>query len=422
MTRAALPFALVVGALAIAAAGACSESFPKPLPGEADAAAPRRACPSSGVSKGPWSLAMKKDGLTVRFEACRPNVDGTVRFAPEAGGAPRSATATESAFEITSNYGALDPTTPHDLPGTYYMREAKLDGLAAGTCYLYTLGADSALGGRFCTARERGAPIKFLAIGDTNPTVGPTTKILAHVLPEKPDFTLHGGDIQYYDSTLETWAAWFPKMDPMLRNGAFLPAIGNHELEKPDEYTAYTIRFFGGAGFDGTDGYYRFQSGGVWFFTVNTEQPIAPNSEQMLWLQQKLEDASKQPGYRFSIVWVHRPFVTCGDTDDNASARDALEPFLDRAKVPLVLQAHMHGYERFTFGSGATARTYVTAGGGGGVIQNVDKNASRAYCKDRVKSGPIYHGVLFDIAADTLRGRVVDETGAVRDDFSIPVP
>ena len=33
----------------------------------------------------------------------------------------------------------------------------------------------------------------------------------------------------------------------MLSQGGMFPAVGNHESEEPDEYVAYTMRFFGGA-------------------------------------------------------------------------------------------------------------------------------------------------------------------------------
>ena len=213
-----------------------------------------------------------------------------------------------------------------------------------------------------------------MAIGDTNPGLGDTTaNLLTQVLPTNPDFVVHCGDIQYYDSFLETWASWFPIMAPMLRQGAFFPAIGNHESEEPDEYTDYTLRFFGGAGFDGADGYYRFESGGVWFFSVDTQDDLDPASPQGQWLVESLADAVTQPGFRFSIVFFHKPFVTCGDTGDDPTARAYYSPIFTQYKVPLVIQAHMHGYERFTL----DGRLYITTGGGGGALGNVDLNVQR---------------------------------------------
>jgi hypothetical protein len=122
-------------------------------------------------------------------------------------------------------------------------------------------------------------------------------------LPENPDFTVHGGDIEYYDSLVETYAYWFQRMAPLLRQGAFFPAIGNHDGdmqsgEPPVKYEQYTDRFFGGAGFDGNDAYYDTSSGGIWFFALDSEQPIDPESVQIQWLVNRLQQASQTPASR----------------------------------------------------------------------------------------------------------------------------
>ena len=131
-----------------------------------------------------------------------------------------------------------------------------------------------------------------------------------------------------------------------------------------------------GAGFDEQSGYYRFSSGGVWFFALNTQESLDDGAPQTLWLAKELADAAAQPGYRFSIVYFHKPWVTCGDTGDDPGARARFEPLFSQYKVPLIIQAHMHGYERFEFGS----ITYLTIAGGGGAIGDPDANTSRPYC------------------------------------------
>jgi hypothetical protein len=378
------------------------------------------ACAPSGVSKGPWVLGANLTGAKIRWEACRAGVAGGLTLTPEAGGAAQKATSSETAFTTAETYTApLQPMATPDYAGVFYMHEAALTGLLPSTCYRYALDADAAATGRFCTARNPGDPLRFMAIGDTNPGLGDSAKnVLAHALPRNPDFTIHGGDLQYYASGLETWASWFPVMQPMLSQGAFFASIGNHEFEKPDEHAQYDQRFFGGAGFDGKDDHYRFQSGGVWFFTVSTELPVIPGSEQALWLEAQLADASQQPGYRFSVAYFHRPFVTCGDTADNPEARAYFEPIFAKYKLLLIVQAHMHGYERFELG----AFTYVTAAGGGGSIGRVDENIARAECSSRKASGPFYHAVIFDVTAGKLTGTVIDDKGAVRDSFEKVVP
>ena len=377
-------------------------------------------CDGTGVSKGPWSLAAGATSVKIRWETCRDGVAPDVAYAPEAGGPSATAPSAETKWVLTQTYkAALAPDGPQDWAGTYYMHEADLTGLSPATCYTYQLAADATRKGRFCTARAPGDPLTFWSVGDTNPGFGPyAAGDLASVLPHGPDFTLHGGDIQYYDSGLETWASWFPVMEPMLAQGAFFPAVGNHESENPTEYADYSTRFFGGAGFDGTLNYYRFESAGVWFFSLDTEQPIGTGSPQGGWLVQELANAASQPGFRFSIVYMHRPLVTCGDTGDDPTDRAELEPIFQQYKVPLVLQAHMHGYERFEF----PHITYVTSAGGGGAIGDVDANTSRSYCAERVASGPYRFGVLFQLGASGLTGTTISYQGDVLDTFTIAQP
>lgn len=377
-------------------------------------------CPEGGVSKGPWSLAVDAASATIRWEACASGTSRALTFTKEDGGAAVTVEAVEKPFEVTNTYRApLNADAPPDYAGTYYMHEAKLTGLAAGACYTYALKSDPNRKGRFCTARPDGAALRFIAIGDTNPALGDaTTKVLKHALAKKPDFVLHGGDIQYYASGLETWAYWFEAMQPMLSQGAFYPAIGNHEFEKPDEFEQYAERFFAYAGFDGTSRYYRFQSAGVWFFALDTEQSLAEGSEQWKWFAKSLADAAGKPGHRLSVVYFHRPAVTCGDTSDDAVLTAQLTPLLKQYKAPIVLQAHMHGYERFEI----DGLTYITTAGGGGLMGDVDGGSGRSICKDRVKAGPYKHAMIFDVAGDKLTGEAIDETGAVIDSFTKTLP
>ena len=384
-----------------------------------DAAAPPPVpCGDTGISKGPWVLRVNEASATMRWETCRPLTIGYVTYTPEGGTTSSRVESVEISYVTTALRQPLAAGVPSDVPGTFYDHEATFTGLTRATCYTYALGADSAAQGRFCTARAPGDALRFMAIGDTNPGLGDTKNVLAHALPMNPDFVVHGGDLQYYDSLVETWASWFPLMAPMLRQGAIFPAIGNHESETPDEYQAYTLRFFGNAGFDGTDAYYRFESGGVWFFSVDTEESTIPGSDESTWLVQSLADAAKQPGFRFSVVFFHKPFVTCGDTGDNPAARAYYAPIFKQYKVPLVLQAHMHGYERFVL----DGLTYVTTAGGGGRIGNVDLNVSRDYCPYRLASGGFFHATIIDVDAATIRGTVIDDNGAVRDTFTQVIP
>jgi hypothetical protein len=368
------------------------------------------------VDKGPWSLAIDETSAKVRWESCVPDVH-TMTLTPPTG-APRTLTPVVTTTYVTHT----DPAAliqEADLAGTYYMNEAQITGLDASTCYGYSVDGVPDTDGRFCTARKPGETFKFIAIGDTNPGLGVTPPMinLAYTT-DQPDFTTHGGDIQYYSSGLETYGTWMKLVKPMLRTGGFYPAVGNHEDEDDGEKQEYYDRFWGGAGFDGTNEHYRFHSGGVWFFALDTEQDDTPTGEQGAWLRDQLANAKTQPGFRFSVVYFHRPWETCGDTGDDDANRIAWKPTFDDAKVMFVIQAHMHGYERFVM----DGRTFLTAAGGGGALGDVNANTTRPECANRVASGRFFHTVLLEVQPGQVVGTVVDDTGATRDTFTQVVP
>ncbi len=369
------------------------------------------------VSKGPWVVAVDGTSAKIRWESCRSG-GGAIVLAPEAGGEKKTVpSAVREAIVTTTNLvplrpGAIDPA------GTYFMHEVALTALPPATCFTYELAPDPTAKGRFCTARASGDTFKFAIIGDTNPGFGSIEKLLDTTYGDRPDFTIHQGDIQYYASGLESYTYWMDKMRPMLRTGAFYPSIGNHETEQPREREEYVERFFGKPGFDGNSDYYRFHSGGVWFFALDTEIDLEDKTAQGVWLQEKLDDASKQPGYRFSVLYMHRPFVTCGDKSQNSTLRARYLPLFQRTHVKLIVAGHMHGYERFEMDD----ITWVTSAGGGGGLGNVNENKDRPECANRKAAGAFWDATVITVKPGELSGVTYDDKGAARDTFTRPVP
>ncbi len=377
-----------------------------------------RPCPDSGVLYGPWSLRFDKTSAVVRWDGCRPS-STELSVQPESGGTALSLSGERTAAEVTTQLAALSGIAP-DLACTYYRTEVEVTGLQPGSCYRYELGADPTRSGRFCTARPAGEPFRFLAISDTNPAIGDTADVLAAALVANPDFVVHAGDIQLYASIFETWASWFPQMAPLLEQGAFMPAIGNHEYENATEFEDYYVRLFGGAGFDGTIDYYRFQSGGVWLFSLNTEIPMEAGSPQASWLEQQLADAAATPGFRCSVVYLHRPFITLADVSQRTSEREHLEPIFLQHGVRLVFQGHVHGYERFVDGQ----LTYVTTGGGGAALHDLDVKVDDRPDEAalRVASASRNHAVLIEVGGTELTGTAISDDAEVLDTFVIDLP
>jgi hypothetical protein len=299
------------------------------------------------------------------------------------------------------------------------MHDAALGDLTPGTCYHYELAADRTLNGRFCTSQPDGGRVHWMSIGDTNALLGDSTRnVLAQHVPLRADFILHGGDMEYYASLVETWAGWFPVMRPLLTLGAIQPALGNHERETPDELDAYSLRLFGDEAFGGHDMWYRFETGGIHFFIIDSDNPFAPSTTQGAWLTAQLADAARSPGHRASILVMHRAFMTCSESEQHTDERVAYASIFAQNKVALVIQAHVHGYERFE----ADGITYVTTGGGGGALAHIDQNLSRAECAFRKSSGAYFHAVDFVVDGKQLTGKAIDLQGTVRDTFTVTLP
>jgi hypothetical protein len=366
-----------------------------------------RPC-ATRLTKGPWVERVDDTHATVLWES-------------DANGCVEAAWVPEGGHEATYVAGRATAAPPisglADAPG--FRNEVTLEGLTPSTCYLYRVSAAGTaavppqlLDGHFCTTRPPASTVRFLALGDTDPLAGSTVAVLGAVLPGALDFWLHLGDLQDSPST-QPWSAWFGQMAPLLTAGALLPVAG----EKDEGYVRLFVPVIAGS----MARWYRSTSGGVWFFTLDSESPLGPGDEQTMWLETALTEAAAQPGFRFSVVAIHRPLVTLGDATPLVDARRLLEPLFARTGVKLVLQAHVHGYERFEPPSGIT---WVTCGGGGAAPGDI--NANVAVRPDdaalRVAASDRDHACLYTAAPGQLSSTVVDETGAVIDRFEKPVP
>jgi len=415
--------AAVVSLLLVAACGDGSSDGSTGVGGSASSSSSTGAgglvCPASGALHGPWVQKVTETSAVIRWDACAAG-EVAVTLRPEAGGPARTLGGQQTEAQVTTEYLGFDGVPP-DYAGTYWLSEVAATELAPGTCYTYEIANDAERAGRFCTARTVGSSFSFMAIGDTNPAIGRTEELLATVLEDEPDFVVHLGDIQYYSSLIESWSRWFSLMQPMLSAGAFLPCIGNHESENDTEYADYYDRLFADAGFDGNRRWYRFSSGGVWFFSVDTESEFATGTEQGAWLAASLADAQTKPGFRGSVVFMHRPVISVADGGNHPEWRADWEPTFVSRGVVLVLSGHMHGYERFVT---ENELTYVVSGGGGGVIGDVNENVA-TYPEDaalRVASASDNHALRIDVGTASIEGAAIDPVGQVLDTFSIPLP
>lgn len=381
--------------------------------------------PDDSPYKGPWAQRPTTDAITVRWESRLAPASAQVDVEPEAGGTIETfaGTSRETTTMLSYGIGSRIVRLP-DEPGTYYVNEVELTGLTPATCYRYSLVGWPGEGGRFCTmhaADDAATPIRFYVIGDTSPAVMGTLRVISAARPEETEFTVHVGDLQYYSTLIESQQVWFELMQPLLRANAFLPCVGNHEMDEiPFEYVDYYQRLFTPAGREGNDRWYRFETGGVHFFSLSTEHPLEVGSEQLDWFEAAIGAAEADPNYRFSIVYLHRPLYTLGDFVPNGEQRTALFPIIAAHRVPLVLSGHVHGYERFE----VDTTTYITSGAGGFVESTIDEHVAD-FPEDaalRVASGVFLQSMIIEVVQDAMgrdvvRGRALDDMGMEMDSF-----
>lgn len=409
-------------------AGVVTDAGPRADAGPPDGGPP----PDDSPYKGPWVQRPTTDAVTVRWESRLAPATVAVEVTPIGGGPTRSfdGTARETVTRLSYGVGNALVDEP-DYPGTYYVDEVEVTGLDPGTCYTYTIVGWPTHQGRFCTMHasdDPSTPIRFYVIGDTSPALMGTLRLISTAQPEDTEFTVHVGDIQYYSTLIESQQLWFSLMQPLLRANAFLPCVGNHEVDEVEfEYVDYYQRLFTPAGRNGNDRWYHYQTGGVWFFSISTEHDLTAGSEQLTWLEEQLALAEADPDYRFSVLYLHRPLYTLGDYRPREAQREVLFPTIEAHRIPLVLAGHVHGYERFEYPD----TTHVVSGAGGFTDPSVDQHIAD-YPDDamhRVASGVFLQSMIFEITRDAMgrdviRGEALDDMGMVQDSFErvLPLP
>lgn len=167
------------------------------------------------------------------------------------------------------------------------------------------------------------------------------------------------GDIQYEcgdpDDFSSFDAAWGP-LKPIIR-----PVPGNHEyqnkggLEDPRSCAGSVVPpgagyfgYFGAAAGTPDAGYYSFDVGAWHLVALNSNCPFvacSKGSPQEQWLQADLA-ATQQPCVL--AFWHHPRFVASGPLEDRAvTDTQALWADLQAARADVVLNGHVHRYERF---------------------------------------------------------------------------
>ncbi|MEU6172526.1 metallophosphoesterase family protein [Streptantibioticus parmotrematis] len=375
------------GALGLIGAGAAAA--PLLGAGQADAATPA-AGPAAGAapafSARPGAVgAPPVQGLHLTFGA-DPSGEVTVSWLTDAPvSAPRVRYGTlEHGFGSTAS--AVSRTYVDGTSGrTVYVHHAALRRLAPDTAYVYTAWHEGATpdGGSFRTAPRGRAPFTFTSFGDQSApqvtwnadgTPGmdanstPATKdIVSGVEQVAPLFHLLNGDLCYANLDVDrvrTWNNFFTNNTRSARFRPWMPAAGNHEIEKSN----------GAIGLDAYQTYFDLPSTetdpelrGLWYaFTAGSVRVIVLQNDdnclqdggdlyisgysggrQLAFLERELKAARSSRAIDWVVVAMHQVMISSSDANGaDLGLRLKYGPLFDKYGVDLVVCGHEHNYER----------------------------------------------------------------------------
>ena len=256
-----------------------------------------------------------------------------------------------------------------------------------------------------------------------------TEKTVNNAKSMNPQLLLALGDYSY-EKTSTCWLDLIKPVDSITKIN-----FGNHEGEGDSLINSY-LNHFGLP-----KQYYSFDINNVHVLTMATEEKFSTDSEQYNFVVNDLRKAANNPDINWIIVSMHYPFYsspnTCKEADcaGNEESRDLFHPLFDKYGVDLVLQGHVHNYQRsfpLKFNQESSSKPLVTSnsrtdyenpngvifaivGTGGVNIHGLSDLAPfMAYQQDSK------FGILdMHISDDKLDAKFVSNNGATLDHFSI---
>ena len=183
------------------------------------------------------------------------------------------------------------------------------------------------------------ADFNFDAVGDWGCNSN-TKNTVTNIQGKKPERVLALGDYSY-TSTATCWLNTISPIKSITRIN-----IGNHENDANEGNSQYMNAF------GLSKQYYSFDYVNAHVLTMASEISFSKGSAQYNFVENDLQTAAANPNIKWIIVNYHRVMYTSPNTcsastcEGSSSLRDAYHPLFDKYRVDLVLQGHVHNYQR----------------------------------------------------------------------------
>jgi len=301
----------------------------------------------------------------------------------------------------------------------------RLEGLNAGTTYVYRVGNDKAEcwgeWSEFTTAPQSPESFSFVYLGDAQAGLNAWGRLLraAHERHPEAAFCVMAGDHVNRGDNRDQWDMFFHYAEGVFDRRPVVPALGNHDYAK--EFDArYYIELLdlpkNGPDTIPPERTYSLRYGNALFLVLDSNQP---HEAQRGWLEDQLK--ATDATWKFAVY--HHPAYSSAPRRDNPTIREQWGDLFDKYHVDVALQGHDHGYLRTKpmragqpVDSPAEGTIYIVSVSGT-KHYNVRKRDYAAATFERVSTYQVIN--IETGTVDKLTYRAYDGEGKVRDEFVI---
>jgi len=288
-----------------------------------------------------------------------------------------------------------------------------ISSLTPGTKYAYRVvtGTQCSSGTFYAAPDSNATNLKFISYGDTRTNGNIHNGLAGQVVslyksdPAFQTLNIHVGDWVTDDSNDAWITEWFAPAYTNLRtqdaNIADIGVRGNHEGEAT-LWTQYWPEPFKSDGL-----YWSFDYGPAHFVLLDAYTDFEVGSAQYNWLKEDLAATTKT----WKFVAIHEPgWSAGGGEENNTTFQTDLQPLLQQNGVAMVLAGHNHYYARAM----VNGIVELTVGGGGAPLYTPDPSQPNI-----VVTSETYSFGEFSISGDALTAKVVNNSGATIDTFTV---
>ena len=308
----------------------------------------------------------------------------------------------------TSGNVAINPTNT-----TTHLYTYDITGLTPGTNYSYRVvtGSQCSSGTFYAAPASSATSVKFVSYGDTRTNGSVHNGLAGQVVslyksdPAFQTLNINVGDWVSSDSDSVWMSEWFASSYTNLRtqdaNLADIGIRGNHE-GSATFWKQYWPEPFQSDGL-----YWSFDYGPMHFAMMDAYTAYNAGSAQYNWLKADLAASTKT----WKFVAIHEPGWSAGGGHaNNTTVQNDLQPLLVQYGVSILFAGHNHYYAR----ASVNGVTHLTLGGGG-----APQYTPATGQPNIVVISKSYSFGEFTISGNTLTAKVVNNSGATIDTFTI---